>query len=130
MMATSTTTGRVPAIDFTKGALVLFMVLYHWLNYFISPQGDFYRYLRFVTPSFIFITGFLISSVYLSRYDTSDSRLVKRLLQRGMKIFGVFILLNVIISLLFRESYGGKVVFGQLSVTNMVAVYVTGNTIV
>jgi peptidoglycan/LPS O-acetylase OafA/YrhL len=121
---------RIPALDFTKGALVLFMVLYHWLNYFISPQGDFYRYLRFVTPSFIFITGFLISSVYLSRYDTSESRLAKRLLQRGMKIFGVFILLNVIISLLFRESYAGKVVFAQLSATNMVAVYVTGNTVV
>ena len=45
-----------PALDFTKGALVLIMVLYHWLNYFYGPRGDVYRYLRFLTPSFIFIT--------------------------------------------------------------------------
>src|SRR6184192_3526731 len=60
------TPGRNSALDFTKGMLVLLMVLYHWLNYFVASEGDFYRYLRFVTPSFIFITGFLISNVYLS----------------------------------------------------------------
>jgi len=42
---------RIPAFDFTKGTLVLFMVLYHWLNYFYGPQGDIYKYLRFLTPS-------------------------------------------------------------------------------
>src|SRR4051812_8978697 len=57
---------RVPALDFTKGALVLIMVLYHWMNYFIRADGDVYKYLRFLTPSFIFITGFLVSQVYLS----------------------------------------------------------------
>src|SRR5882762_4894676 len=102
MMATSTTTGRVPAIDFTKGALVLVMVLYHWLNYFIATEGDFYRYLRFVTPSFIFITGFLISNVYLSKYEISDWQLPKRLIQRGLKLLGVFIFLNMAISFLVR----------------------------
>src|SRR5207302_5956026 len=55
MVATASKTHRLPALDFTKGALVLFMVLYHWLNYFVSTEGDFYRYLRFLTPSFIFI---------------------------------------------------------------------------
>ena len=54
--------------------LVLFMVLYHWLNYFVTPFGDMYKYLRFLTPSFIFITGFLISNVYLERYDIADRR--------------------------------------------------------
>src|SRR5439155_17798294 len=44
IVATGRTTDRVPALDFTKGALVLFMVLYHWLNYFVSPQGEMYRY--------------------------------------------------------------------------------------
>src|SRR5437016_3915874 len=77
---------RNPALDFTKGALVLFMVLYHWLEYFVSTTGDFYRYIRFVTPSFIFITGFLISNIYLSKYEISDPRLPRRLLQRGLKL--------------------------------------------
>lgn len=49
--------GRIPALDFTKGALVLTMVLYHWLNYFVGVTGYYYRYLHFLTPSFIFITG-------------------------------------------------------------------------
>src|SRR5580704_5753793 len=65
---------RIPALDFTKGALVLIMVLYHWLNYFVGPQADIYRYLRFLTPSFIFITGFLVSGVYLSKYSVADPR--------------------------------------------------------
>jgi len=132
MIATdvTTTTNRIPAIDFTRGALVLFMVLYHWLNYFIAPQGDFYRYIRFVTPSFIFVAGFLVSNVYLSKYDISDLRLPARLMQRGLKILGVFIFLNVVIGFLFQQSYSGKIAFGRLSITNLVAVYVTGNTAV
>jgi hypothetical protein len=131
---TRTATGRparrIPALDFTKGALVLFMVLYHWLNYFVSPEGD-YRYLRFVTTSFIFMAGFMISHVYFSKYDIVDNRLPKRLIQRGLKILGVFVFLNVIISVLFHESYNnGKVLFGDLSLRNLVAIYVTGNTVV
>src|SRR4029077_598346 len=51
---------RIPALDFTRGTLVLIMVLYHWLNYFVTADGTIYKYLRFLTPSFIFITGFLI----------------------------------------------------------------------
>jgi peptidoglycan/LPS O-acetylase OafA/YrhL len=121
---------RNPALDFTKGALVLFMVLYHWLEYFVSTTGDFYRYIRFVTPSFIFITGFLISNVYLSKYEISDPRLPKRLLQRGLKILGIFVALNVIISLLFSQSYAGRILFTSFSVSNLVAIYVTGNTVI
>ena len=59
---------RNPALDFTKGALVLIMVLYHWANYFLNLSWTFYRYLHFLTPSFIFITGFMVSNVYLSKY--------------------------------------------------------------
>jgi peptidoglycan/LPS O-acetylase OafA/YrhL len=118
---------RNSALDFTKGALVLFMVLYHWLNYFISTQGDLYRYLRFVTPSFIFITGFLISNVSLSKYEASDRMLPSRLIQRGLKILSVFIFLNVIISLLFHGSYNGKILFGEFSLRYIVAIFITGN---
>jgi peptidoglycan/LPS O-acetylase OafA/YrhL len=127
MLATASKTYRIPALDFTKGALVLFMVLYHWLNYFIATEGDFYRYLRFLTPSFIFISGFLISSVYLSKYEISDWQLQKRLIQRGLKILGVFIFLNITISFLVRESYSGKLLFDPLSIMNITAIYVTGN---
>ena len=121
---------RNPALDFTKGALVLFMVLYHWLNYFISADGDFYRYIRFVTPSFIFITGFVISNVYLAKYELSDSRLPKRLLQRGLKILAIFVVLNIVISLLLSRSHDGRTLFSLFSASNLFAIYVTGNTVI
>src|SRR4249920_949495 len=82
---------RIPALDFTKGALVLIMVLYHWLNYFVSADGSWYRYLRFLTPSFIFITGFFVSHIYLAKYDPADTRLPKRLLERGLKLIAIFV---------------------------------------
>src|SRR5277367_1026838 len=86
---------RISALDFTKGALVLIMVLYHWINYFIGSQWEYYRYLRFLTPSFICVTGFMISNVYLSKYDASDPRLPKRLFTRGLKLLAVFLVLNL-----------------------------------
>lgn len=92
----STKAQRIPALDFTKGALVLFMVLYHWTNYFIGPQWAYYRYLRFLTPSFIFIAGFMVSHVYLSKYDPADSRLSRRLFTRGLKLLAIFFVLNLL----------------------------------
>jgi peptidoglycan/LPS O-acetylase OafA/YrhL len=89
---------RDAALDFTKGALVLFMVLYHWLNYFIGPQGHFYSYLRFLTPSFIFITGFMISRIHLGSYGSGGRRLSKRLTVRGLKLLALVFLLNALVS--------------------------------
>ncbi len=110
---------RIPALDMTKGVLVLFMVLYHWLNYFVGPYRHIYRYLRFLPPSFIFITGFLISNIYFSKYGIADPRLPKRLVSRGLKTLGIFTILNVLISVLFTGLH--------VSVTSVVAAYVTGN---
>lgn len=121
---------RLAALDFTKGMLVLLMVLYHWLNYFVSDQGEFYRYLRFVTPSFIFITGFLISNIYLSKYDLNNTGLTKRLAQRGLKLMAVFVVLNLIIRYLVRQSYNGQAIGGEWSWRNLSAIYLSGNTTV
>jgi peptidoglycan/LPS O-acetylase OafA/YrhL len=118
-------TTRIAALDFAKGALVLLMVLYHWLNYFVASEGNFYRYLRFVTPSFIFITGFLISNVYLSRYDINDAGLAKRLAQRGVRLMAVFIGLNLIISQLVHS---GQTIGDAWSSRNLSAIYLSGNT--
>ena len=59
---------RNQALDFTKGVLVLLMILYHWINYFVGISGPVYTYLRFIPPSFIFIAGFLIANVYPTKY--------------------------------------------------------------
>jgi peptidoglycan/LPS O-acetylase OafA/YrhL len=100
---------RITALDFTKGALVLTMVLYHWINYFVGADWPWYFYLRFLTPSFIFVSGFVVANVYLTRPGAADARTVRRLLSRGFKLLAVFIVLNLIRSaLLLRMSGGGN----------------------
>ena len=119
---------RISALDFTKGALVLIMVLYHWLNYFVASYGFFYRYLRFLTPSFIFIAGFLISNVYLSRYQVSGTKRPGRLAARGLKILAVFIVLNVGIGLLLlNPQTGGRGVFELFTGDGAISIFLVGS---
>jgi peptidoglycan/LPS O-acetylase OafA/YrhL len=118
---------RIPALDFTKGALVLIMVLYHWLNYFFGTSDN--RYLRFLTPSFIFITGFLISNVYFSKYGSADPRLPKRLMQRGLKILGVFLFLNLARVALFPGIYRAQMVAEHSSIRSLFDIYVVGSNL-
>jgi len=126
-MQRAATTGkrleRIAAIDFTKGTLVLVMVLYHWLSYFHGRYGSIFRYLRFLPPSFIFITGFLVSNAYLRKYEVTDPRLPKRLALRGAKVLAIFVLLNVAISFLFTG-------FRIFSAESLLAVFVTGNVLI
>lgn len=94
---------RNVALDFTKGFLVLLMVVYHWANYFIGVEGNVYKYLRFLTPSFIFISGFIVANIYLAKYDIQDLRLPSRLAIRGLKIIAVFVGLNAIVGSLLPD---------------------------
>lgn len=123
----STKGQRIPALDFTKGALVLIMVLYHWINYFIGNEWGYYKYLRFLTPSFIFITGFMISNVYLSKYAVTDSRLPKRLFTRGSKLLAIFVALNLSRILVGPLLGSGVVVKNTLELSHMFMVFVSGN---
>jgi hypothetical protein len=125
MAETPSKTNRNPALDFTKGALVLIMVLYHWMNYFYGPHDN--RYLRFLTPSFICITGFLISNIYLSKYKISDPRLPKRLLERGAKILGVFFVLNIMRILLVQGAFSQHAGAEPSPASNLIDVYLIGN---
>jgi peptidoglycan/LPS O-acetylase OafA/YrhL len=126
-IASSPKAQRISALDFTKGALVLLMVLYHWINYFIGPQWEYYLYLRFLTPSFIFITGFMISNVYLSKYDAADLRLSKRLMTRGIKLLAIFLILNVARTLIVPILGTGFLAGNPLELRNIFTVYVSGN---
>jgi peptidoglycan/LPS O-acetylase OafA/YrhL len=118
---------RIPALDFTKGALVLLMVLYHWINYFIGPQWGYYEYLRFLTPSFIFITGFMISNVYLSKYTAADPRLPKRLFTRGLKLFAIFLVLNVARIFIVPALGTGVAEKNSFDSENLFVIFVSGN---
>jgi peptidoglycan/LPS O-acetylase OafA/YrhL len=125
--ASSPKAQRISALDFTKGALVLIMVLYHWINYFIGAQWEYYRYLRFLTPSFIFVTGFMISNVYLSKYDAADPRLSKRLFTRGLKLLTIFLVLNLARTYIAPAVGTGVVLRNLLDVRNIFTVFVSGN---
>ena len=118
---------RIAALDFTKGILVLFMVLYHWANYFIGPQWAYYRYLRFLTPSFIFIAGFMISHIYLSRYDVAAPQLLKRLIVRGLKLVVIFLVLNFSRDYVLPILSGGKGDLGFLQPKNIGAIFLAGD---
>ncbi len=121
-------TQRIPALDFTKGALVLLMVLYHWINYFIGQEVTYYyKYLRFLTPSFIFIAGFMISNVYLSKYAAADPRLAKRLFTRGIKLFAIFLALNLARVLVVPFLGTDSVAQNLLNPKNLFTVFVSGN---
>lgn len=118
---------RDAALDFTKGMLVLFMILYHWTNYFVGTEGAVYTYLRFITPSFIFIAGFLIAHVYPRKYGLHDPQLYRRLFNRGLKLLTLFTLLNVSANLLFSTGYRGAMPGTSGFFRNAFPVYVSGN---
>jgi peptidoglycan/LPS O-acetylase OafA/YrhL len=88
------TQSRVAALDITKGVLVVLMVVYHSLNYSADYTLGF-KFLAFLPPSFIFITGFLISNIYLARPNARGWNLYRRLIVRGVKLLLLFTLLNV-----------------------------------
>jgi peptidoglycan/LPS O-acetylase OafA/YrhL len=126
-IASSPKPQRIAALDFTKGALVLIMVLYHWMNYFMVLDWTYYRYLHFLTPSFIFITGFMISNVYLSKYAAADPRLSKRLFTRGLKLVVIFLALNLARTLVISLLGTIVLVRNPLDPGNIFTIFVSGN---
>ena len=118
---------RIYALDFTKGALVLIMVFYHWANYFIGLEWPYYRYLRFLSSSFIFITGFMISHIYLSKYAAADPRLSKRLVTRGVKLMGIFLVLNAARDLAIPILGTGVTAQSVPSLQDLFTIFISGN---
>lgn len=106
------------------------MVLYHWLNYFVGPYGQYYNYLHFLTPSFIFITGFLISHVHFGKYGVGSARLSGRLFVRGLKILALFIAMNLLIAIVLPDSSVRRAfIDGSLS-ANLYTVFISGNVLI
>src|SRR4030095_3840724 len=77
--------------------------------------------LRFLTPSFIFITGFLISHVYLAAYDRDRSRLRNRLLPRGVRLLLLFGVLNLAAGVALQARSSG------MAPVSWQAIFVTGD---
>jgi hypothetical protein len=114
---------RIDAIDWTKGALILFMVAYHAINY-SSFRPYAFLYLAFLPPSFILITGFLVSQVYTAKYDLRSWRPYARVAVRGFKLLLVFGALNLIACIALRR---GLVEGGWELLDRSEAIFLSGN---
>ena len=96
--------GSAPAIreltlDFVKGALVVVMVVYHAMNIFSTAGPDEYAYVRFVSGSFILMSGYIVARFYEGRFKADWRGTSRRLVVRGLKLLILFTLLNLVINL-------------------------------
>ncbi|MHB9142436.1 MAG: acyltransferase family protein [Paludibacter sp.] len=98
-------TERNTILDFVKGCCVLGMIFHHSYGYFYS-RSDVLHYLFFVTGSFLFITGFILTKYYPAKYNLSKDyqRICGRLLGRGLKLLVLFAVLNIIISVCIKKA--------------------------
>jgi hypothetical protein len=119
------TSDRNTALDFTKGTLVLFMVVYHCINYFYRDR-EVLKYLHFLPSSFIFIAGFLITNVYLTKYGPTDSRVYRRLLVRGGKLLLIFVGLNLVVHSLFSANYNRRPMGLDFFLNHLDSIFITG----
>jgi hypothetical protein len=119
------TNDRNTALDFTKGALVVFMVVYHCINYFYHDRSVL-KYLHFLPSSFIFIAGFLITNVYMGKYGAGDLRVYRRLFVRGGKLLLIFIGLNLIVHSLFSASYNRRPMGLDFFLNHLDSIFITG----
>ncbi|MGI9087603.1 MAG: acyltransferase family protein [Chthoniobacterales bacterium] len=114
----------MPAVDMTKGVLVVTMVVYHSFNYSADYRLGF-QYLPFLPPSFILITGFLIAKVYGRQEDWSRQGASGRLITRGLRLLVLFTLLNIAAQ--FTGRYNGALEERSSSFFHhWVEIYLTG----
>jgi hypothetical protein len=83
--------------DFVKGTLVLVMIVYHSLNIVASATFEEVRYVRFISGSFIFISGFMLSRFIGPAFRTSPAAVSRRLVARGIKLVLIVAILNLLI---------------------------------
>ena len=122
----SSSSQRVAAIDLTKGALVVCMVIYHSLNYSTQRQLAF-QFLSFLPPSFILITGYLLSRVYLARHSLHDWHMHGRLFFRGLRLLALFTVLNVLVQLLIPRGIHGANPGVEFFFEHWFLTYISGN---
>jgi hypothetical protein len=109
-----------------KGALVVLMVVYHWINYFVGLDWPGYPYLRFLTPSFLFIAGLLVGRVYLVKYNGSPWQLAQRSWARGLKLLALFALLNFVDTAVAMRSADPSNLAGAWPLFRLAAVFIRG----
>lgn len=116
---------RIHAVDFTKGTLVLLMVVYHVLNY-LDYGSIPHDYMAFLPSSFIMVTGFLITQVYSTTQGPAFSAAAWRLGSRALKLFALFTCLNIGVRLLWSRDHYGTMLDLPTFFADWANVYLTG----
>jgi len=120
-------TTRDLILDFVKGLLVIVMVIYHVMNIFSTASSEAFGYVRFVSGSFIFISGYIISTFYEQKFHKDRIGTSKRLAVRGLKLLLLFTILNILINL---TGFGNprKIQIGvQQYLNNIIEIYTFGD---
>jgi hypothetical protein len=86
-------------LDLVKGALVVIMVVYHAMNIFSTAGPDEYAYVRFVSGSFILMSGYIVARFNEARFNADWRSTSRRLIVRGLKLLILFTLLNLLVTL-------------------------------
>ena len=125
-MGVSQSSDRDLALDLLKGLLVVAMVVYHTMNIFSTAGPEAFAYVRFVSGSFILVAGYAVAVFYETRFGARKAETSRRLMARGLKLFGVFTVLN---ALIFASGFGNptKARLGlDGAVQSLGAIYVFG----
>ncbi len=92
---------RDAGLDFTKGMLVVLMMAYHAGVFFIlDPSSKSFVLdivLDFVSGSWVFLSGLLVSASYRIKFAADPSSITMRLWGRATKILALFFALNAVI---------------------------------
>lgn len=92
---------RDEALDMVKGMLVVAMMVIHASNLFVdSASLRYWVYpvaLGFVSGSWIFISGFLVTAHYQSSFDTDVGGTSRRLWARGLRLLAIFLFVNLLL---------------------------------
>ena len=129
IMAVNQISNRDLYLDFVKGFLVITMVIYHTMNYFSTANWEKYAYIRFITGSFVFISGYIVSTFYERKYGKDKIGICKRLIVRGLKLLIIFTSLTLLANLIGMDSYKKWIHFSARQYfDNLGAIYIWGNS--
>lgn len=79
--------------------LVVVMILYHAMNFFTTAGAETFVYIRFVSGSFIILSGYIIGHFEEKKFAIDRMGVSRRLIWRGAKLLLLFTALNMAIAL-------------------------------
>ena len=121
-------TARNQALDFTKGFLVIAMVVYHTMSYFLVDRTEYYFYVNYIAGSFLFISGLICGTIYLEKYLNDPQYVYKRLSRRSFKLIALFLSVNIIIHSILKKNYNGQELGINIIFNNLYSIFVTGDS--